>query len=188
MLKNKVINYFLIFIVLIVFYNCSTTNTSKSEVKVENKIWNTFDSEVIADSLVSIILKSKELEEFLKKKKPKIVVGKIENSSNEVIDTNLLEKNIERSLINSGIVTFISSKKKREVTRYNRKQRSDFSSKKEFGKYLKPLKSDIFIDGKLKLTIDSTNSYFPKEYKLLVQIFDSKRFLLITTESVHIIK
>ena len=188
MLKNKVVKYLLVLVMVVFFYHCSSTNTTTSEMKIENKIWNTIDSELIVDSLIVEILNSRKIKEFEEKQKPVIIVGKIENLSNEEIDTSLLEKNLERDLLNSGKVTFITSKEKREKIRNNRKTRSNFSSKKKFGKYLKPLKSDLFIDGKFELTIDSLNTSVTKKYKLSVHIFNSKNYKLISTENVQIVK
>ncbi len=188
MLKNKAVKYLLVLVMVFFFYQCSSTNTTTSKIKIENKIWNTTDSELIVDSLIVEILNSKKIKEFEKKQKPVIIVGKIENLSNEEIDTSLLEKNLERGLLNSGKVTFITSKEQREKIRNNRKARSSFSVKKEFGKYLKPLKSDLFIDGKFELIIDSLNISVTKKYKLSVQIFNSKNYELVSTKNAQIVK
>ncbi len=186
MIRNRITIYSLVFVIVLLFYNCSSITTSKSEIEIENKTWSVTDSEFIVDSLVNKILNSKKIKEF--GKKPAIIVGKIENFSNENIAPNFFEKNIERGLVSSGKITFIKSKVKREKIRTNRKNRNDFGSKKEFGNYLKPLKSDFFIDGKFELFIDSLNSSVTKEYKLSVQIFNSKNYKLISAKTVKIIK
>ncbi len=188
MLKSKSVIYFSVFILFVSFYGCSSSATSKTDSKIGNKNWSITDSEFITDSLVTKILHSKKIKEFDGKQKPIIIVGKIENLSTEKIDVGLLEKNIERSLLNSGKVTFITSKEKREITRNNRKTRNYFNSKKEFGKYLKPLKSDLFIDGKFELTIDSLNNFVSKKYQLSIMIFDAKNYVPIFSESIQISK
>ena len=157
-----------------VFYGCSGTDTGGNNGIAENISWNEIDSEMIADSIVNKLLLSEWNINFTTKRKPKIIVGSIRDLTNEKINTELLSKNLERSLINSGDVTFISSKSDREKVRYNRKNKNDFDNDIELKNYLKPLKSDFFISGSINLIIDSISAHKLKEYKLILEIVKSK--------------
>ncbi len=170
-----------------IFYSCSSLSTTETKTDVKIKMWNDGDSEVIADSIVNKLLLSEWKTKFTTKRKPILVIGSIENLTNETINTDLLSKNIERSFINSGDVTFIPSKSKREVVRSNRRNKNEFDDK-ELKKYLKPLNSDFFISGNFKLVIDSTSISALKKYELTLEIVKVKNLELVSTISEIVIK
>jgi len=164
-----------------VFYGCSGTDTGGNDGIAENISWNEIDSEMIADSIVNKLLLSEWNINFTTKRKPKIIVGSIRDLTNEKINTDLLSKNIERSLINSGDVTFISSKSEREMIRNNRRNKNDFNDDIELKKYFQPLKSDFFISGSINLSIDSISVPMRNEYKLTLELINTNNI-----ESVYI--
>ena len=170
------------------FYSCSSVGTAESKANIEKTFWNDRDSEAVTDSLVNEILNSEWVTNFKPNRKPRIVIGKINNLSTKKTDSDLIEKNIERSFINSGKITFISSKGKREEIRNDRKNNTDFASKKEFKKYLKPLKSDYFVDGTFEQIIDSLSNPATKEYKLSIQVISSKNLELVVSKTNVLIK
>ncbi len=187
MLK-KIVVILISFISIQIFISCSSVDTAETKIGVENKSWNENDSEVIADSIVNKLLLSEWSTKFTTKRKPKLVIGAIEDLTNEKIDTDLLSKNIERSFINSGDVTFISSKSNRELVRSNRKSKNDFNGDKELKKYLQPLKSDFFISGNIKMRIDSVSVPKLKEYKLTLEIIKTKNLESVSISSEILIK
>ena len=187
MLKKNII-LLISFISIQMFFGCSSISTKESKITAKEAFWTDSDSEMISDSLVNGLLKSEWITEFSKNRKSVIVVGEIENFTNEQIEANSIEKNIERSLINSGKVTFISSKAQREEIRNNRKKSSEFKNKNEFKNYLKSLKSDFFIDGKLELKMDSLSTPRVKEYILFIQVIDSKNTNVVNSKNISIIK
>ncbi|MCK5455642.1 MAG: hypothetical protein KAI45_00860 [Melioribacteraceae bacterium] len=187
MLKKTII-FFSSLVLIQIFISCSSAGTTETNSGLENKLWNENDSEVIADSIVKNILLSEWNTKFSTNRKPKIIVGSIEDLTNEKIDTELLSKNIERSLINSGDVTFISSKSNREMVRNNRKNKNDFDGDEEFKKYLQPLKSDFFISGNINLSVDSVSVPKLKEYKLTLEIIKSKNLESVSVTFETIIK
>jgi len=181
MLKNKLVILILIFLLIQIFSGCSGVDTSKNP-KTETKDMNFSekDSEALADSIVNKIVNAELVSKFSSKRKPKIIVGSIRNLTTEIIDTNLLSKNIERSFLNSGKVTFISSKSKREIIRNDRKNRDDFEKSAELKKYLKPLKSDFFISGVLSQKTNSVSN--SKQYKLELNVIKSRDAKLLLSE------
>lgn len=188
-MRIKTKSYISSFFFLFFFVSCNSINLVKETKKVtEDKSWNIHDSEIITDSLVNRILSSTWGEKIAKKQKPKIIIGRIDNLAKETINTELLEKNIERSFLNSGVVTFIPSKSRREEIRSDRKRKNDFKSKKKLKKYLKPLKSNFFIDGEFKMITDSLNGKVNKSYKLSVEIINSKSLKRVYEDSFKIRK
>lgn len=60
-------------------------------------------------------------------RKPVVIVGPIENATEDRIDTKLITTDIERELINSGRVTFVAMKGQRDPIREEREQGQEWS-------------------------------------------------------------
>ena len=177
--KNKMHFYKLskLIVVLLVFFVGCSTSPKIEKTEIAQKpivIWDTSDSEHMADSLISELLSSDWASKISKKRKPIIVVGKLNSYSIDSIDIKTLEKNLERSLVNSGEVSFISSKEKREEIRYDRRNSLDFEDSKSFNQYLKSLKSDFFLQGNFRVTIDSANTSVRKTYIMEVELLNAR--------------
>ncbi|MBU1113960.1 MAG: penicillin-binding protein activator LpoB [Bacteroidetes bacterium] len=185
---KKIILVLSLLFISLMFFSCSSAIPIEKTIVVENKTWDTNDAEAIADSIVSKLLLSTWKTEFTSKRKPKIFIGSVKNLTNEEIDTNLISKNIERSFVNDGQVTLITSKEKREEVRAHRKNTVDFANKKEFKKYLKDSKADFFIDGTFNLTSDSLNKPLLKKYHLLLNVTDIKKFESVSSKNIFLIK
>ncbi len=187
MIIKKILLAASLVVIVLTINNCSAVSETKKN-ELSNKFWTNTDSEILADSLIGELLMAKDIADFLVKYKPKILVGKVTNLTDEKINSTLIEKNIERSLLNSGKTAFISDKNKLEESRINRKNVSDFKSAKEFNKYLKLLKSDYFLTGELELNIDSLSTIARKEYKFGVQVLKIKNMETVFNKSVSIFK
>jgi len=188
--KQSIIAFNIIISIMIFIIGCSPTSKTEKDQIIPAKIivWDEIDSEIIADSLISISLQSDWNKNFSKKRKPIIVVGKIVSTSDEIIDVSLLAKDIERSLINSGKVTFIADKQKREDIRNDRKNKDDFTDEKKFIKYLKSLKSDFFISGNFNSIVDSTSIPVEKRYTLNAEIISTKNASVVWKGTQDIVK
>ncbi len=186
--KNLVIAYS---ILILIFFGCSSVQKTEEEQTVppatKLAVWESNDAQSLSDSLISLAFMNNWKNKFTKKRKPIVVVGRIEDKSAENIDVSLIAKDIERSLINSGEVSFIADKQKREAIRTNRKNSSDFS-KDKFKKYLKSLKSDFFIEGNISSIIDSSFTPVHKKYTLDLEILNTKNASVVWNGSRSITK
>jgi len=187
MSKIKVAFFISIVFLVHFFYGCNATvNISKPEQqKIQD--WTNEDSQTVVDSLVKQ-LTDKDWIANLHGKKSKVVVGKILNKTGEKINTELIEKNVERKLLNDGRFSFIPSKAKLEVIRTKRKHSSDFPDNKKFKKYLISLKTNFFIEGKLNLITDSLKNSLEKKYILSLTVINAKKGKITASDKITVIK
>ncbi|MCK5087810.1 MAG: hypothetical protein KAQ90_09830 [Melioribacteraceae bacterium] len=181
----------LLLIGILLISGCSASPDTADRTVSEKKIirtWTENDSKFVSDSLVSDLFNGDWIIGFSKKRKPVFVVGKIENKSSEKIDTEQFAKDVERNLLDSGEITFVASKEKREIIRDERKDRDDFESDKEFKKYLKSLKADIYLSGNINLTIDTLALPPSKSYKAEINILDIKKYKVVWNEKMEVVK
>lgn len=188
--KKKYILLGVMFVIIFLISGCSPSSETVKDKNIPERdlTFDEKDSEYIADTLISSSLLAEWNTNFSKKRKPTIVVGKIANESIEVLDVSLIAKNLERSLLNSGEVSFIASKEKRESIRTDRKNQDDFTGKDKFIKYLKPLKADFFMSGQINSQIDSSVSPILKKYELSLNIINTKNATVVWEDVQSIIK
>lgn len=82
----------------------------KSTIDLSGK-WNDTDSRLVADEMISDCLGRPWYNQMAQKlgRNPTVVVGKVKNKSHEHISVETFTKDMERSLINSGLVDFIAN-------------------------------------------------------------------------------
>ncbi len=113
----------LIFI-LTLFFVMTGCSTKVSRVETSSTMdltgrWNDADSRLVAEELIRDCLSHTWLTKYdsILRKKPVVIVGKIENKSHEHISTQTFVKDIQRALLNSGRVEFVADKNDREQIR-----------------------------------------------------------------------
>ena len=81
--------------------------------------WNDTDSRLVAEEMISDCLKRPWLNKFneTNNSEPVIIVGTVINRSHEHINSRLFTKNLEKSLLNSGLIKFVTSRTEREGIR-----------------------------------------------------------------------
>jgi len=122
----------LVMMVSISIVGCATgkkvTRVSADTVTDLSGRWNDTDSQQVAQAIVSDCLSRPWMEEWKSAnpgKKPVVIVGRILNKSHEHIATQTFEKDIQKALINSGKVKFVSSRKERDEVRDERLDQHD---------------------------------------------------------------
>lgn len=81
--------------------------------------WNDTDSRLVADEMINDCLNRPWYNNMTQKlgTNPTVVVGKIKNKSHEHISVETFTKDMERALINSGMVDFVASADERAELR-----------------------------------------------------------------------
>ena len=71
--------------------------------------WNDTDSRLVSEEMINDMLSRSWVNDFKRRtgKQPAVIVGTVRNLSHEHINTNTFVNDIQRTLINSGRVTFV---------------------------------------------------------------------------------
>lgn len=127
-IKNCRIGLIILFLgILTLLAGCAST------LKVERKAvdttidisgrWNDADSRMVSEEMIRDCLERPWLQRFMDThggKPPTVVVGRVRNRSHEHINVQTFVKDLERALINSGMVQFVASKGERAGVREER--------------------------------------------------------------------
>lgn len=131
--------------------------------------WNDSDSRMVADEMIKDCLNRPWLPEFQSHKgeKPVVIVGTVLNRSDEHINTQVFVKDLERALINSGLVDFVAS---RDERRELRKERADMQLGFTSAETEKAMGQEVGADFMLKGTLNSVRDQIRGQYVILYQV------------------
>ena len=131
--------------------------------------WNDSDSRMVADDMIKDCLNRPWLAEFHshKGRKPAVIVGTVLNRSDEHINTQVFVKDLERALINSGLVDFVASRDERGELR---KERADMQLGFTSAETEKAMGQEIGADFMLKGTLNSVRDQIKGQYVILYQV------------------
>jgi uncharacterized protein (TIGR02722 family) len=130
--------------------------------------WNDTDSRLVAEEMLKDCLNRPWLTAFKTqyKKEPVVIVGTVLNRSSEHIDSMIFTKDLERELINSGLVKFVASNDERNEVRNERADQATNSR----AETAKAARQETGSDFMLKGTINSVKDEIRGKYAVLYQV------------------
>lgn len=150
----------LIFI-LTLFFIITGCSTKVSRVETTSTMdltgrWNDTDSRLVADDLIRDCLSQVWLTKYdsILRKKPVVIVGKIENKSHEHISTETFVKDIQRALLNSGRVEFVANKNEREQIRDEKTDQASNASAQTAKSTGEESGADLMMIGTINTIVD----------------------------------
>ncbi len=108
-------------VALVLTAGCGGTKVENVDPSVEGYVsgrWNDSDARAVADDLIPQCMKSPWLPEFRGQHgetRPRIVIGDIENNTSEHINKDVFMNELQRVLINSGVIRFVADPEVRET-------------------------------------------------------------------------
>lgn len=145
--------------------------------------WNDTDSQLVSKVMVTDVLSRPWLADFNKinKHKPAVIVGRIRNQTQEHINTRTFISDIERALINSGLVKFVASKGERIEIREERldmELNASAATRKPMGM---ELGADFILQGIINSISDSVKGKEVRFYQVdltLISLSDNSKVWL----------
>jgi uncharacterized protein (TIGR02722 family) len=135
-------------------------NTQVARVQSDSTIdlsgrWNDTDSRLVAEEMVKDALNQRWITKWEDANKvPTVIVGKITNKSHEHISVETFIKDIERSLLNSGSVSFVASKNEREQLRDEREEQQEHTSVTTRSDMGEEQGADLMMTGNISTIVD----------------------------------
>lgn len=152
----------------------SVKRISSDEVVDLSGRWNDTDSQLVAEEMVKDSLSRPWLAGFMKKtgKNPTVIVGTIKNKSDEHIATDTFRNDIERELINSGMVDFVSSKGERDEVRAEREDQQTHASESTKKAMYSETGSDYMMQGTISKITDAAGTKKTFYYQIDMTLTD----------------
>jgi uncharacterized protein (TIGR02722 family) len=162
---------------------CGSTKVQRidaSETIDLSGAWNDSDSRMTAETMVADVLSRPWINRHVSQKgnPPTVIVGNIKNLTHEHINTNTFVSDIERELINSGMVEFVASAKQRGDIRDERKDQDLNSTEATRNAAGQELGADYMLTGQINTIIDANASTQVRYYQVdltLISMADNRK-------------
>lgn len=132
--------------------------------------WNDSDSRMVAEEMIQDCLQRPWLSRFMTAhngRRPTVIVGTVLNRSDEHINTQVFTKDLERALINSGLVDFVASREERRELRDERvDQQKGFTS----AETARQMGQEMGANYMLKGSLNSVRDQISGQYVVLYQV------------------
>ena len=131
--------------------------------------WNDTDSRLVAQEMIKDCLQRPWVNNFTEKfhRDPVVIVGTINNKSQEHIDSEVFIKDLERNLLNSAKVKFVASSEEREDVRDERAdQKTGYTARET----IKPKGRETGADFMLQGSVHSIKDEIKGKYVILYQV------------------
>ncbi len=117
--------------------------------------------------MVSDVLRRPWLNQFKSDngRKPVVIVGGLRNLSSEHIEMGTFVKDIERELINSGLVKFVATSGERSDIRNERMDQQSYASEATAKRLAAETGADFMLKGGIKTVIDAVSGQQVKYYQ-----------------------
>ncbi len=165
-------------ILLLGVIGCSSTKVTRVDVPRPIDLsgnWNDFDAQLVFREMIQDCLEKPWLTNFMKEKQknPVVIVGRINNRSDEHINSQVFIKELEQELLNSGKVTFVASPKEREQVREEREdQQTGYTSQESMKKIGRELGADFMLIGSINSVRDEVKGKSVVFYQVNLELVD----------------
>lgn len=136
--------------------------------------WNDTDSKLVANEMIKDVLERPWRSNFETKmgRKPVVIIGSIRNKSSEQIDPITFIKNLEKSFVNSGVVSVVQSGDDRNQVRDERNDQQTFSSEETKKKWGKEKGADFMLNGVISSIVDQYKNQKTVSYQINLELTD----------------
>ncbi len=174
---------FLALILSVVLLSACSTKVERmdsSETIDLSGAWNDSDSRMTAETMVADVLNRPWINRHVSQtgKQPTVIVGNIKNLSHEHINTNTFISDIERELINSGMVEFVASANQRGEIREERKDQDLNATDATRNAAGQEIGADYMLSGQINTIIDVNDSTQVRYYQVdltLISMADNRK-------------
>jgi len=160
-------------------FSCGGSKRVVKRVGVDEQVdisgrWNDNDAAMAAQTLIKDVLSKGWLDDFKDEndRKPVLIVGRIRNKTTEHLDVNVMIKDIEKELINSGRVKFVASKKQREEIRDERLDQQSYAAMETAKELANELGADFVLQGEVSSIVDSFEGKRAVLYKVNLELLN----------------
>ncbi len=162
----------------IILFGCSSSRhvsrVSADSVTDVSGDWNDTDSRLVSEAMIKDLTAAAWVDDFRqeKGKKPTVIVGRITNRTYEHIDVTTFVKDLERSLLNDGVVNFVANSSERNQIRDERKDQAREASEDTQKGPGQETGADFMLIGNISSIVDKEGGEAVKYYQVNLELVD----------------
>ena len=160
-----------------VFIGCVSSTVERVDFDSQQDLsgyWNDTDARIVSNDLAEQLTDSSWYNRFIQEndRKPVIIIGSIRNNTDEHINTSIISKKLEISLINTGKVLSVANSSERKEIRDERDDQqinASIDSAKNIGN---ETAADFMLRGDIKTIVDSDGLKSVRTYFITAELVD----------------
>ncbi len=136
--------------------------------------WNDTDSRLVSEEMVADSLGSPWSARARERlgREPRVIVGTVQNRSQEHLNTQTFVKDLERALVNSGVVDVVAASGEREELRSERADQQRNASIETAKSMGKELGADFMLQGQINTILDAADKEQVRFYQVELELVD----------------
>lgn len=176
--NNLALTIIVVFTMLLMAVGCAGRKVVRENPNKDIDLsgrWNDGDSRRVSEAMIKDCLSAAWLDKFTSSqngKQPDVIVGKVKNKSHEHIAVETFIKDLERTLINAGKVSFVASGSERLDIREERKDQARHSSEESQKAPGQEAGADFMLTGSVNSIVDSIQSEKVVFYQINLELID----------------
>ena len=139
----------------------TVTRTAADEVTDISGKWNETDARLVAEEMMEDMVNRPWLGRFQGANNnavPTLIVGGVRNETMEHIDTEVFTKELEREMINSGMIQFVASAEERAQIREERIDQQSNATLASMKELARELGADYMLIGNISSIVDRSQN------------------------------
>jgi uncharacterized protein (TIGR02722 family) len=174
-MKKLIISAAILTVLVLLVSACSST-PKVTRVDADTTIdlsgrWNDTDVRMVCDSLINDCLSSPRVVQYVQRFSagrngalPACLVGGFKNDSSEHIDTSIISKSMEISIVNSGKLDFVAGGETREEIRAERQDQQFNASEETASALAYETGANLLLTGSVKSIVDKAGKTTVRSY------------------------
>ena len=136
--------------------------------------WNDTDSQLVSQEMIDDSMSRSWVDEYARKndRKPKVIVGRVLNKTEEHISTETFIKDLEAALVNSGKATFVASSEQRDEIRAERDEQAMYAKEGTAKQHKQESAADYMLKGQINSIFDGKKGAELKYYQVELEMID----------------
>ena len=157
---------------------CSSTPTvdrrEADEVIDLSGYWNDTDSRLVSEEMVGDCLSNAWSNKAAARlgREPSVIVGSVRNRSAEHLSTQTFVKDLERALVNSGVVEVVASSDERQMIRSEREEQQRHASIETAKSMGQEMGADYMLQGQINSILDAAGKQQLRFYQVELELVD----------------
>lgn len=177
MRKNTGVHVLAVLVLAALLAGCATPSRTVQRTAADTQIdlsgrWNDTDARLVAEEMIDDVMARPWLNRFTQSqgREPVVIVGDVRNLSSEHIDTTPFIRDMERELINSGMVRFVAGEEARAQLRRERMDQQTQAAEETVARLGRETGADFMLQGSISSTVDAIEGMRAVAYQVNLEL------------------
>lgn len=146
--------------------------------------WNDNDVQIVCNELIEKCIASPRIARFESEngRAPLVIIGRIKNESDELLDTSIVAKRLQTAILNSGVLEFVASANERTEIREEKFDQSEYASMETAKAIDNEEGADFMMQGSVRAIVETAGKESFKTYDVTLTLTNIETNRLVWQE------